>query len=126
MITNAKNRLLSANPGTLPNMSDTLSSWFQRMTFTVVNKTMIDYQLVESEVQVSAMGVRQPFTARQLMMKPEGQRSWRWETVHAEPGLVLKTDDVVVFNAIRYRVMQILDWKEYGYVEYHICQDYKP
>ncbi len=124
MIFNAKDLPLGSTHGTLPNMQNTLTDWFQRMTFTVITKAVINFQDVETEVETTALGVRQPFSARQLMMKPEGQRSWRWETIHADQSLILTVDDVVVFDSIRYRVMQIMQWKEYGYVEYHICQDY--
>lgn len=121
---NAKDTLLSENPGTLPNMQGALLDWFQSMTFSVVTKTVINAQVVETKTQVSTKAVRQPFTSQQLLMKPEGQRHWKWETLHAFPDCVLVPDDIVIFAGGTYRVMQKRDWKEYGYVEYHICQGY--
>lgn len=125
-LVNAKDTLLTDNPGTLPNMQQTLLNWFQVVTFTLISKSIVDHLLVESETPSSFLGVRQPMKPQMVAMKPEGQRSWKWETIHAHPDLVLKTDDVMVFFGIRYRVMEKLDWKEYGYVEYHIVQDYTP
>lgn len=124
MIQNAKDTPLFSNPGTLPNMQDALADWFQMMTFTIITKETVDHELVETATVVAAKAVRQPLSAQKLMMKPEGQRAWRWEQLHAFPDLILKPDDVVVFNGIRYRVMDKLDYKEYGYLEYHITQDY--
>lgn len=124
MIQNAKDVPLNRNPGSLPDLSGALLSWFQPMDFTLITKAVVNAQLTEIEVPYSYMGVRQPFTVQQLLIKPEGQRSWKWETIHAYPELNLKTDDIIVFNAVTYRVMQKLDWSEYAFVEYHICEAY--
>ncbi len=125
VIQNASSIPLNANPGSLPNVSDALMSWFQQMTFTLITKSVINHELVEIGTDYSTMGVRQPFTPQQLAMKPEGQRQWLWETMHTLPGITLKVDDVIVFSGVRYRVMQKLDWKEYGFTELHIVQDYQ-
>lgn len=124
MIKNACNTLLSANPGTLPDMQDALTDYFQRLSFVRVKKETINFQNVETETPHNFMGVRQPFSPQQLMLKPVGQRSWLWEMIHSYPDLILTTDEVILFGKVRYRVMQKLDYKEYGYIEYHIVQDY--
>lgn len=122
---NAKNVPLSANPGTLPNVAEALFSWFQPLFFTYMDKKTVNFQLVETPTIFNFQGVRQPFSPQQLKMKPEGQRQWKWETVHAYPTLVLAPDDIITFANVNYRVMEKLDWKEYGYVEYHIVQDFE-
>ncbi len=124
MITNAKDQSLFANPGTLPDVSGALLNWFQRLYFTKIEKTIVDFDLVESEQEYSAMGVRQPMSAQKLSMKPEGQRAWKWETIHALPDTILAPDEIIKFLNVRYRVMEKLDWKEYGFVEYHIIEDF--
>lgn len=128
MISNAKDRPLFDNPGTLPNMGGALLNWFQKMVFTVVTKRINpDTFLVEEvQVQCEAMAVKQPLQAEKIQMKPEGQRHWRWEMLHALPDLVLKIDDIVRIGATPYRVMERFPYSEYGFVEYHITQDYKP
>ncbi len=123
-IYNAKDLPLFSGAGSVPNVSDALLDWFQTMTFTTIVKSVVNFQLVEVQTAVTAQAVRQPMKPQLVAMKPEGQRSWRWETLHALPGLVLAPDDIVVFNSVSYRVMEKLDWKEYGYVEYHLVQDY--
>lgn len=124
MIFNASDVLLTANPGSLPNLSDAIMDWFQPMTFTVLTKTVVDHRVLETGTPVDTQGVRQPFSPQMLLMKPEGQRNWLWETFHCLPGIALKPDDVAVFNTVRYRVMQKLDWTEYGFLEFHLVQDY--
>jgi hypothetical protein len=124
MIRNASSIPLSANPGTLPDVSGALADWFQPLTFTQIVKTVVNYQAVETETSTTFMGVRQPFSAQQLLMRPEGQRKWKWETIHAYPDLTLDVDDIITFSGVKYRVMQKSNWAEYGYVEYAIVEDY--
>lgn len=123
MITNAKNKPLTYSG--LPQMGEVLPSWFQTLTFDVITKSLVDYEVVETTSTITTQGVRQPMSAQQLAIKPEGQRAWRWETIHCLPDVVLKIDDVIIFNDIRYRVAHRWDWREYGYVEYEIHQAYE-
>ena len=123
MIMNGKDFKIGAQSN-LPDVSDALLDWFQNMTFDLISKAITDYGLTETATTISTKGVRQPFSAQQLSIKPEGQRAWKWETLHCLPDVKLNPDDIVVFNGIRYRVMDKLDYSEYGYLEYHIIQDY--
>jgi hypothetical protein len=123
-IKNASSVLLTQNPGTLPSVQDAMLDWFQNLTFTRIVKTTINFNVVETPTSYSFQGVRQPFTAQQLVMKPEGQRQWKWETIHAFPNLVLNPDEIIGFAGQNYRVMRKSDFSEYGYVLYEIVQDY--
>lgn len=123
MIINGKDFKIGAQSN-LPDVSDALLDWFQNMTFDLITKAITDYDLTETATTISTKGVRQPFSAQQLSIKPEGQRAWKWETLHCLPDVKLNPDDIVVFNGVRYRVMEKLDYSEYGYLEYHIIQDY--
>ena len=123
MIMNGKDFKIGARSN-LPDVSDALLDWFQNMTFDLITKAITDYDLTETATTISTKGVRQPFSAQQLSIKPEGQRAWKWETLHCLPNVKLNPDDIVVFNGVRYRVMEKLDYSEYGYLEYHIIQDY--
>lgn len=126
MIKNAADVLLTANPGTLPNMQSAMGNYFQPLVFTQIQKKVGDtFTLVEQTVKTNFMGVRQPLTGQQLQMKPEGQRQWKWERIHAYPDLVLGVDDQIMFGSVQYRVTDKFDFTEYGYVEYHIVQDYQ-
>ena len=111
-------------PAPLPNMSNTLNSWFKKMTFTVVEKIVINFQIIEEGTEYNFMGVWQPFTSQQLMMKTEGQRSWKWFKVHAQTKLILAPDMVIEYSDAQYRVMSKSDYKEYGYVEYDLVEDF--
>lgn len=123
MISNAKDKGLNFTG--LPQVGDVLPSWFQTLTFTLVTKYLVDYEVQEVLVTITTQGVRQPMNAQQLSIKPEGQRGWKWETIHCLPNVKLKLDDIIIFDNVKYRVMEKWDWSEYGYLEYHICQAYE-
>jgi len=111
------------NPN-LPQMTGTLNDWLMPMKFNRVTKTVIAGEVVETMIEVNFRGVIQPLKNRDLMLKPEGQRSWTYQWLHAEPGLDLNTDDVIVFQGKQTRVVALKDYRLYGYIEYQLCQDY--
>lgn len=123
-IHNASDVTLQSNPGTLPNFSDAVGNWFQLLKFEQVVKTIVNFVVVETTTPIQFQGFVQTFTPRQLMMKPEGQRLWKWKQILCWPGVPLKPDDVIRYEDIQYRVMESIDFKQYGYHEYHIVEDY--
>lgn len=124
IFTNAKNIPLNAQAGSVPDVSGAMLDWFQPMTFGVVVKTVEGFQSYETMTNVNFQGVWQPLTERQLLLKPEGQRAWSWFWLHAEPSLVLDTDQVVTYLGKQYRVMSNKDYRLYGYIEYHLVEDW--
>jgi hypothetical protein len=122
---NASDTLLTDNTGNLPNLGDAVRGWLQPMTFGRVTKATVDHELQETVVQVQTQGFRAPLKPRDLMMKPEKQRAWRWEQLICLPDVVLEPDETVIFRGVPYRVMGINDYREYGYLEYHVTQDYE-
>lgn len=121
---NAKDVPLGANPGTLPNMSDALDSWMVPMVFINVVKTQVNFRTLEAGVPINFQGVWQPLDQQQVNMKPQGQREWKWFQVHAQTGLILLIDQVITYQGVQYRVRGRWDYNEYGYVNYHLVQDY--
>lgn len=121
-IVNGNTKTISECGGSLPNLSDALTGWYQPMTVEVITKSVVDFQLSESAVTKTIKAVRQPFSSKQLILKPEGQRAWSWETMHTTEEF--SVDDIFVYKGIRYRVMQKWNWTEYGYFEYHIVQGF--
>jgi hypothetical protein len=124
IIPNGRNRPLNALTGTVPDVSGALLDWFQPTTFGIVVKEIDNFQVVETMTNVTFQAVVQPLPQRKLEMKPEGQRKWEWLMIHAEPGLVLVNDQVITYLGKQYRVMDQWDYRIYGYVEYHIMEDY--
>jgi len=124
MMWNAKDIPLNQNSGTVPNVSVAMQNWFQAMIFSIITKTVVNYKVVETKVDMNFRGVWQNLSPQQLQLKPEGQRAWRWYQVHAEISLQLYPDQVINYLGKDYRVMARIDQALYGYLEYHLVEDY--
>lgn len=111
--------------GTVPNMSGALTDYFQAMVFNMLTKTSVAGQAVETEHPINFQGVIQPLDQEDLLLRPEGQRSWTWYTLHSDLALNLKTDDIVLWQGKPTRVMFKKDFVTYGYREYGLVQDWE-
>lgn len=123
-INNAKNQPLFSKAGTVPDVSGALQDWYQQITFEPLQKTVEGFQVVENATPIRFRGMISPFTDRQLFLKPEGQRAWTWFLLYSDTALVLDVDDVVLFKGTQTRVMARKDYGLYGYIEYHLVQDW--
>lgn len=123
-IKNGRDTPVNFQTGTVPDVSGSLKDYFQLMSFTLVAKSVVAFEAVETPTVINFWGVIQPFKPRELMLLPEGQRSWTWYTLHADPVLELQTDDVVIWNGTQMRVMAKHDYILYGYVDYSLVEDW--
>lgn len=123
-IANGSQRPLFDKSGTVPDVSGALQEYYQDMTFEPVGKIVNGFQVVETGSPVTFRGTVQPFTERQLLLKPEGQRAWSWFLIHSDPVLSLNVDDVILWRGKQTRVMARKDYQLYGFVEYHAVQDW--
>lgn len=123
-IANGANRPLFAKAGTVPDVSGALQDYYQTLVFTQIVKTVVGFQVVETPNPINFRGTIQPFTKRQLLLKPEGQRAWSWFSCHSDPVLTLKVDDVVLWNGKQTRVMAQTNYGLYGYMVYELVQDW--
>lgn len=124
MIKNASKSLLNSESGTLPNVSGALKNWFQKITFVKIDSQIIDYKKVEVKTPISFKGVMQPMKPQEVSFRPEGERVWRWHTLHTEVGVEIKVNDVILFNEVRYRVKDKSNFSAYGYLKYSLVEDY--
>lgn len=124
MIKNGKDKGLSLS-NRLPNVTSAMCDWFQNVTFIRIVKQIINFEVTEVEEPFNFRGVVQVAASQTLQKYPEGQRQWLHYTVHAEPSLILDPDERVIYQGVQYRVGQKRDYKEYGYVEYDLLQDFQ-
>lgn len=125
MITNGNSLNLNQITPALPNMSTTLEAWFQKIVIGLLTTTIVNNRAVSTTQDFETMGVLQPFSAEQLEIKKEGERSWKWYMLHCQPSLSLQTDDTVIVRTKRYRVMGRWGFDEYGFIQYELVQDYE-
>lgn len=124
-IGNGANTPINQDTGTVPNVGGAMRDWFQPMVFVLVEKQTINFQEVELGTPICFQGVVQPFTDRELAIRPEGQRAWTWLQLHADPVLKLAVDDCIIYLNVQYRVVSRKNYTNYGYCEYSLVQDYK-
>lgn len=124
-IKNGSDFTLNQNLGTLPQVNSAYGDWKQPMVFNLITKTNEAFQVKETSELIDFQGCWQPFKLQDLMMKPEGQRQWRWFMLHTDIDLELAPDQIVEYFGERFRVLQKNDYGRYGYYEYHLCQDYQ-
>lgn len=107
-------------------MSNTLIGWEVPLSLQKIKQSIVDGDAVKTEETIQFQGVFQPFREEQLQSKPEGQRSWSWYWIHAKAGtLNLTTQDKIIFNNVRYKVMAVKDYTLYGYIEYQVVRDFE-
>jgi hypothetical protein len=108
----------------LPNVANAVAGYCLPITVKRLTKTLVNGDLVETEDVQSGRGAIQPFTASQLMIKPEGQRTWVWEALYVVSGVDLSLDDVVTIFDRDFRVMSKRDFTLYGYIKYELVEGY--
>ena len=119
-----KNR--SLQNGGLPQLNRQVESWGVPITLTKITQKIVDGDKVETKQDITFRGVVQPLKPEDLQFKPEGLRSFEWLQIHCLSGaLNLQTNDKIVFNNKRYKVIDIKDYSLYSYIEYHCCKSYE-
>jgi len=127
-ITSAKNMTISQQlGGGLPNMSETIKSWFQNITFQYVTRTIDDNGIwhTTDERTIKTQGVVQPPRDIDLKILPEGTWNWEWQLLHCLPDIELDVDQFVIYEGIKYKIMQVKPWQKYGYRRYVLLEAYR-
>lgn len=128
MITSGRNNLISNTNAMLPNMSETIKSWFLNLTFEIVERTMTgaDYAVDWTTVQtIDTKGVVQPPSDRELKILPEGSWAWEWLLLHCLPDTQIEVNQFVKYDNTVYKVMKKKDWSKYGYVRYYLLEAFR-
>lgn len=105
-----------------PQMNGVLWNWTDALQFNVVALTAENFQAVERLVAPIAFdGCVVPLPTRQLLIKPEGERQWKWWTLYTEqelePDSILQDE-----TGSYYRVVKKSNWSGADYFEYEITQ----
>lgn len=124
-ILNAKDRKLEDLGSGLPDVGYSVMQFLQTVKIGIIEKQQINGYTQEIINYIKTQAARQPLSAQELAIKAEGERSWKWEKIHTTPEVKLSTDDRIVFKGIPYRVMEKFDYTEYGFLEYHVVEDFR-
>lgn len=106
----------------LPIMTEALSGLTQQVQFARIKRILKGFNSVPTIQKVNTFaGSLQPIHPRRLMIKPEGERQWRWFQLWT--GQQLSTGDYVQDpNGVQYKVMASSDWSQAGYFEYELIE----
>ncbi len=124
---NGKNQTLNNINSNLPNMSGTIQGWFLDITFKYVTRVLDDDSAdftEETEQIIHTKGVVRPPSAKDLKLMPEGAWAWEWLQIHCLPDVKLETNQFVIYDGKRYKVMDKKDYSKYGYVRYTLLEAY--
>lgn len=111
----------------MPQMEAAFSGWAIQITLVVISQ-IVDANgfVTNSERNISFEGTVQPLEPNKIMLKPEGQRSFEWLQIHClDRNANLNTNDRIVYNSQKYKIMAKNDYSLNNYVEYHAIQDYQ-
>lgn len=111
----------------MPQLKAAFLGWTMPISLTkrtqTVTKGLVSY--VDSVVKFR--GIIQPLKPQEISLKPEGQRSWEWLQIHCQTGSVsLNTDDQIIYNSKKYKIMLINNYDLNGFIEYHAVSEYQP
>lgn len=122
---NGKNQTLNNINSNLPNMSGTIQGWFLDITFKYVTR-VIDEDSAdfaeETEKIINTKGVVRPPSSKDLKLMPEGAWAWEWLQIHCLPDVKLDTNQFVIYDNKKYKVMSKNDYSKYGYIRYTLLE----
>lgn len=108
----------------MPDMKTTLHGFEQNAIFEIVVKTVSGGDVVESSKvrpPLYFQGIFQPIHPKELLVKPEGERNFKWWRLITDMKL---QNDWIIKDAkgTKYRVMTSSDWGISGYVAYDLTE----
>lgn len=122
---NGKNQTLKNSNSNLPNMSGTIQGWFLDITFkyitSIIDEDSADFT-EETERIIKTKGVVRPPSPKDLKLMPEGAWAWEWLQIHCLPDVELDTNQFLIYEGRRYKVMDKKDFSKYGYVRYTLLE----
>jgi len=120
------NRPLSQLSGA-PQITSAFTGWESTILLVKISQQIIDGFVQDFAQQIPFRGVVQPLSAKQIALKPEGERAWAWLQIHikADSPVKLDVNDRIMYNCRKYKVMARLDWTANNFIELHCVEDFQ-
>jgi hypothetical protein len=114
----------------LPRIQSAFLGWVDTVTLKKITQTFVDGEKVPSETIISFNGTVQPYKASKnelLVMEQQGDRNWRWVQIHCfdvNSNVRLYPSDKIEYQDTVYKIMQLNDYSQNGFIEYIAIEDY--
>lgn len=125
MIVNGKFLPLGQQSAALPHVGEAVKNCFQPVAVGFIVSTQVDgytQSLVRERIMTHGARIENP---KSLVITKTGERIWKTTDIYFTRDVLLKADDLFLFNDIQYRVLETEEWTEYGYNRYRCVQDYR-
>lgn len=109
----------------VPYLAGALKGWTTKTSVILITQSVVNHQTTEAETATILDINRQPVPAARVNQKPEEQRTWKWWSFIIKQGPLLKTDDIIIIDSIRYRIKSSSNWSESGFTKYEAIEDYQ-
>lgn len=123
-IVNGKDTPLNKGSSRLPNVSQAITQYFQPVTVGIISSIQVNGRTQTIvEQYICTQGVRIA-TDNKLVITKTGERLFARDDIYFLSEILLKADDLFLFNTMQYRVLALEEWTEYGYNKYSVTEDY--
>ena len=110
----------------MPRMGAAFAGWGKKITLIRLCQSVVNGLVEYCETPFTFIGTIQPLSPKMIQLKPEAQRAFEWLQIHCTSGpLNLNTNDRIVYNGSRFKIMADNDYSLNGYIEYHLVKDYQ-
>lgn len=110
----------------MPQIRVALGGWQLPITLKKLNQVMVNGFTQNTYTNINFKGVVQPLSPRKIMLKPEGERAWTWLQIHCYGSTMnLDVGDKIIYNDVRYKIMNNNDYTANGYEEYECILDFQ-
>lgn len=110
----------------VPYLGNALRGWTKKKTVYVMKKSVVNHLIAYTIDQTLLLDINIQPTPREVVnKKPDEQRSWKWWSLLIREGKLLKTDDIVEIDNVKYKIMSIADWSESGFQNYEAIRDFQ-
>jgi hypothetical protein len=109
-----------------PDVSEALEGLTETLYLETETQVVADYETTETTgTDLAFEGVLEPMKPQRLLLKPEGQRNWRWWELWTD--LDIKINAVVIDpEGVRFRVTARIPWFNAGYYQYELTEATTP
>ena len=120
---NAKTMRLCDLPS-MPDGSQGVMRLLSPLIFEKLQVTNISGLAQKVPIWIKTLGSIQPLSARALLVKPEGERSWKRYQIHTATNVDLNNNDRIRIRGHLYKVMAKYDYSRSGFFEFHVVGDF--